>query len=452
MSEHQSNSPETQIQHSEKLGNLDILVKEIFNNPPEPSAFQLARLRLIGGSSYPLYYATLYLKDKILPAAFRLEDRTISHNQDDSNYPPPLFKFRDGMRGILDTGEYQEYGEEFAIKIVQISEDEKASVAIVEEPTHLPINVERFSVKENKLTDTIVYSNANNLARHIFIILSGIETNGNIEIDEYNQILKLEPADIAEIRSFLGSHFKNGKPMLFFDFTHVLVHKEAPDISLNSNIDVPYVPDLLKPILMTLRLFKPGFISFENFIWFGRDFRQILPVLQYMPQEVNQIYKIGKSEENSLKEFWAEFQQLKPIIDQYLNVPLERFMSSYSQKGLENRLMDIIIGLESIFSESSESIKYKYALRGAAIIGNDSTERQELFKILKDSYDHRSIVAHGLNGRSKKEEKIKEILPVIQQALASAIKKTARWIKNNKDKKLSDFIKDIDAKLLSGKL
>lgn len=68
-----------------------------------------------------------------------------------------------------------------------------------------------------------------------------------------------------------------------------------------------------------------------------------------------------------------------------------------------DKLIDYWIAFESLFaSDSSQEVTYRASLRIAALIGNTSEEKVQLYKDLRESYKLRSEVVHGSVPKNKK--------------------------------------------------
>ncbi len=80
--------------------------------------------------------------------------------------------------------------------------------------------------------------------------------------------------------------------------------------------------------------------------------------------------------------------------DQSLRISLRRFNSAVSKPGLEDKVIDLAISLESIFSSMSE-ISFRFSLYNSLLSGGDAASKANSFKRLKKLYDYRSKIVHG---------------------------------------------------------
>jgi hypothetical protein len=61
----------------------------------------------------------------------------------------------------------------------------------------------------------------------------------------------------------------------------------------------------------------------------------------------------------------------------------------------EDRIIDLIIALEALYSSTSEDLSYKLRLRISVLLGQDDNESQFLFKFINKAYGIRSKLVHG---------------------------------------------------------
>lgn len=138
---------------------------------------------------------------------------------------------------------------------------------------------------------------------------------------------------------------------------------------------------------------------------------------------VQEDYELDEGEVGGLKTFWNDYRQKRrqdKLND--IEIALRRFNSSYGEK-IEDRLIDHMIALESLYLSDEKELRYKLALRAAFLLSPNEGSRVELYKRLKFAYDYRSKIVHG--GREKpslqKEDKLKELLVDTEEYLRKSI-------------------------------
>lgn len=90
----------------------------------------------------------------------------------------------------------------------------------------------------------------------------------------------------------------------------------------------------------------------------------------------------------------------------HLNIALSRLTDGYERLKLEDRIIDYMIGLESLYFREEESgeFGYKLAHRLSVLLADDKKERQHLFENTKKSYKLRSKIVHGSKYKLSQED------------------------------------------------
>jgi hypothetical protein len=106
-------------------------------------------------------------------------------------------------------------------------------------------------------------------------------------------------------------------------------------------------------------------------------------------------YELTKDELSGFIEFWKEFEGAQ-INEKALKIALGRFSFVYERGRPEDRLIDYIISLEAILLENEPELRYKFSLRGAALLAeSDPKKRVRVFYELYEGYGQRNHIAHG---------------------------------------------------------
>ena len=129
-------------------------------------------------------------------------------------------------------------------------------------------------------------------------------------------------------------------------------------------------------------------------------------------------YELLETEVDDLREFWQDFRnkRQKGKLDD-LKIALGRFNSSYGE-GPEDRLLDQMIALESLYLGEEQELKYKLALRAAFLLGIEEEERKQIFENLGKAYKARSRIVHG----EERPANLKELVVETEAYLRKSIK------------------------------
>lgn len=102
-----------------------------------------------------------------------------------------------------------------------------------------------------------------------------------------------------------------------------------------------------------------------------------------------------------------------------LRIPLHRFHTGYLGD-IEERLVDQIIALESLYLGDSQELSYKLALRASYQLGNTRETRNEIFRDLKRAYTYRNRIVHGNTPPSR--EQLRQVVPKTEEYLRQSLR------------------------------
>ena len=109
-----------------------------------------------------------------------------------------------------------------------------------------------------------------------------------------------------------------------------------------------------------------------------------------------------------LIELMGKYVALSEPTQRVLNLAMRRLRDSTERKELEDRVIDLCIALEALFSEGHESIRKAVSCRGSWYFSDSPLERTEVSNLLKKFYDDRSYIVHGNISKSLEKERIRE--------------------------------------------
>lgn len=179
------------------------------------------------------------------------------------------------------------------------------------------------------------------------------------------------------------------------------------ELSTNDPFDFDEAQTRVMWALNRLRLFKPGLLWGDLYGIFDPEEH---PVGAYefgrshedgpMPATFSAGYDgIFVIEENELDLILAFVKDLKDVSTDQFSVALRRFHLYFDRDSIQDRAIDLMVVLESLFSEDQEAVGYKIALRASCLIETESQRRRDLFMFLKRAYRERSLIVHGKGQR-----------------------------------------------------
>lgn len=134
---------------------------------------------------------------------------------------------------------------------------------------------------------------------------------------------------------------------------------------------------------------------------------------------------ISESHISETKEQFDKFAKLESDVRKKLDLAISRWIKSKTEMKIINRIIDLVIAFEVLYSnESREQLSLTFRLRAAWHLGGDVQERQRLHSFFKDIYDARSEAVHSGKLSRKSSAKVnEEQLAEADKWFAQAIKK-----------------------------
>jgi len=130
-------------------------------------------------------------------------------------------------------------------------------------------------------------------------------------------------------------------------------------------------------------------------------------------------YVLNIEEFGSFSAFYSKFKESKNI--KRLQIALSRFNFSYDRNRDEDKIIDLIVGFESLIVEEKERPWDRGAYVGTAcsmLIGKTYDERKDIKKFLQDAFNIRNRIVHGSNYDKKK---LKKIIPDLESLLRKSL-------------------------------
>ena len=111
------------------------------------------------------------------------------------------------------------------------------------------------------------------------------------------------------------------------------------------------------------------------------------------------IFKLNSNSYNKLKIFYHEFSSIN-FTDKdwpFLQVAIDRFSSSLLRNNPVDKLVDLNVALECLFSSAGET-SLKISNRTAMMVAPDENKQEECWNFIKNTYRLRNDVLHGRKG------------------------------------------------------
>ena len=159
-----------------------------------------------------------------------------------------------------------------------------------------------------------------------------------------------------------------------------------------------------------------------------------------------------------LRSFYENFKEtdLSKKEFKFLKMSIQRFESATLKKQVEDKIVDFMISLESLYTSGPGETRMKMANRISALLGDTDEEKESIWCFINSAYNIRSGIVHGDGIRSKvimgKEFSLEGISSRLEEITRISIRKMLSLIKfyegNRSNEKIVD---DIDIGLINRK-
>jgi hypothetical protein len=163
-------------------------------------------------------------------------------------------------------------------------------------------------------------------------------------------------------------------------------------------------------------------------------------------------YILQSSEINDINKLWGEIHKIDFNEDKnkFLLIAINRFMFSYEKENPEDRILDLMICLESLLQDEQAELRFRLSIRTALFLETDNLKRNRIYKIVKKGYDVRSEIAHGTDASivhiDEQEITLENIVIEIEEYVRRSIKEFIYRINNNE--KRNRIIQKLDDSIL----
>lgn len=256
-----------------------------------------------------------------------------------------------------------------------------------------------------------------------------------ISIDKDIKIKRYTDEECKQIwkRSFISRSLTNVINPLDFKIEDIF-SKKKEDVNRSSSSD----EQRLKKTLLLLRLFKPstlriGIIETKPIQW--------VPMGGVLSSGITEdihlggSYKLNKTEIPQLIKLWDVIKNISFSHCPSLEIAIHRFGYAHQRENLEDRLIDIMIGFETLFLDDNKELAYKSSLRVATLLGENFGDKKQIFEIMKKAYNKRSELVHKGRLDKKiytpepvgKEFNMEKFVGVLKNYLSESITKFAQF-------------------------
>ncbi len=292
--------------------------------------------------------------------------------------------------------------------------------------------------------------------------VNGLRTaNKEIKINDEVSFIQLEG---QRKTSFHNSTALVTYVMAFHDMTYIFnqtkVFESNSTESETDEKEWKTVRSHIRDFMMVLRLYRSGKIGFLDSnleysvshagnTWQNQD----CALESDWDKWKNNPYILLPDDVEKLQEVWNELHKVDFLKsdNKFLLSAIERFMVSYQKDSIEDKILDLMICLESLLLDNPAELRFRLAIRTSLLIGQNNEEKNRINKIVKKGYDVRSNTVHGLDTSIVKIDGVELALDVLHIEIEEIVRKAIKVFlaKINNNEKRGTVIQNLDDTVFS---
>ena len=167
------------------------------------------------------------------------------------------------------------------------------------------------------------------------------------------------------------------------------------------------IPDRVRQWVRAMRLVGGGHARLLDAFWLSTP-GELCPVgVPFASRAVwNRREGVPTVVSASQREAIQDYARRFPTLPNQFNIALERWDATAEHWTPEDRLIDAVIALENLLlPEQTQELRFKFALRGAWVLGQAGQARRQWYDRFIALYDARSAVVHGSQPNTKFRQK-----------------------------------------------
>jgi hypothetical protein len=286
------------------------------------------------------------------------------------------------------------------------------------------------------------------LQYHSFVPLYSFKMQASkIMLDNDFVIRKIKPQEFVALSEKIGNEAVFLKYAVEFQSTIFEYNKKRDEINR---------------VITSLRLFKQGAVSYNEIftkpapdIALGESVISNSRSMQRVP-EYNLDHKEGRRFKRFYNYFTKTIGEIRRVI--YLDIAIDRFNSALEQKESADKIIDLSVALEALFSSTSEDLTYKLSIRVSVLLGVDY-DTNYLFDFVRVAYKIRSLLVHGKVNKNavkvfeigSKKFGLYDVAKELEEITRLSIRRILSLVKHYNYRKQEDLIKVIDKVAIGGR-
>ena len=231
-----------------------------------------------------------------------------------------------------------------------------------------------------------------------FVTVRNFDSNKKLIQLPHNQVLRVRTAE--EFNAILGIEKIDPLYKINPNFSKIkfIVSASIPKKELNEN----KIFNTFRCFLYALQIFHSGDVQFGGAYYRDSLDWDIKPFISFKNEPFltrKKTYKLerGKYSSNNFMKFYSEFSEIVFTKGEYtfLKLPITRFSRTSENESEQDKIVDYITCLESLYSPGDQLISFKLSMRIALLLGQTPKQKILLKNFILGVYHVRSRIVHG---------------------------------------------------------
>lgn len=226
----------------------------------------------------------------------------------------------------------------------------------------------------------------------------------NIESYQINDEIELKKLSWSELNELYGEEafYREGS---YHKYRHMLKStckwKRSISSTYPSQTEASFpeqdVINRMQTIVEIMRTFAPGYLNIDNTSYSPVKFE----INSHGGGSISSTETlfgdpivINTSDLEEFEQYYKKYLEFKPSENKKLSNAFRWLSNSSIKKNLDDKFLDYMIVLESLYLEERNELAYRLPLRAACLLEKDYLERNKTFRLLRKGYSLRSSMVH----------------------------------------------------------
>ena len=287
---------------------------------------------------------------------------------------------------------------------------------------------------------------SNTLRVDMTMPLDGFESDvGSIELGDGLLITRLTEEKIQEMYA-TNEWFRDLYKHNLLDVPRyaIMLRTEKEKIFGVNISDNEDLRETLHAVISVLRIYKAGSVWWQQIhVASGPAEWGCHPSSFLEPRRISNFkkYTVEDSEVPDLQKLWKEYISVDWQLHQFIRVAVDRLNFGIGRDRSHDKMIDYVVALEALllsYLEDFAELRFRFALRGAKLLGKASENKRKIYSELKKIYDRRSKIVHG-SSVDDKDQLTEEFIDMVEEYARLVLRRFIDLAKDHRKGRLIDW-------------